>query len=125
MSLLNTLVTEVRSSPKTIFTPTKETIITGLIVSSRVSPDAFITLKKGTDTFLINEKIEQGKSFPLLLKIGLEVNQSLIAYATTAPVSLLWNNGGINDWDSTSVEDWDNASTGGTSVLFTISYAEI
>ena len=124
MALLNTITAEVRSSPTPIFTPTKETVVTGIIISNRVSPDAFVTLKRGTETLLINERIEIGKSFQLAVKIGLVANQNLIAYATTSPVNLLWDNGTVEDWDSTSEEDWNSATTSGTSVLFTVSYAE-
>lgn len=125
MALLNTITTEVRGSLETLFTALSDTVITGMVISNRLAPNAFLTLKRGDETLLINERIEQGRSFSLALKIGLEANQTLVAYASASPVTLIWNGGSVEDWNSEVTEDWNSADTGSSSVLIAFSYAEI
>lgn len=126
MAIAQTLEFEVTETPTTLFTASDQNyMILGGILSNRQSTPAYVTLKRDDKTFLLNTKIEQGIPFQLASKIVLEQPQSLIAYASDSPVSIIWNNNNPDNWNDTSVEDWNTAGIGNTSVLLTLTLAGI
>ena len=109
------------NQPVTLLIPNQDTMVIGGIASNLTPTDAYLTLKP----FLVNARIERGFPFQLQTKTLLTAGQILQGWASDAPVNLVWDTQGINDWNSGLVDDWNSASIGDVSVFLDLTIAEI
>ena len=109
------------NQPTTLLSPTQDTMVIGAIASNLTSVDTYLTLKP----FLVNAKIEQGFPFQLQAKTLLTAGQILQGWASDAPVNLVWDLQGIDNWNSGLIDDWNSASIGDVSVFLDLTIAEI
>lgn len=109
------------NQPATLLSPTQDTMVIGGIASNLTPVDAYLTLKP----FLINAKIEQGFPFQLQTKTLLTAGQILQGWASDAPVNLVWDLQGIDNWNSGLIDDWNSGEVGTASVFLDLTVAEI
>jgi hypothetical protein len=96
-------------------------MVVGGIASNLTSVDAYLTLKP----FLVNAKVERGFPFQLQTKILLTTGQALQSWASDAPVNMLWDLQGIDNWNSGLINNWNSASIADVSILLDLTVAEI
>jgi hypothetical protein len=72
---------------------------------------------------MVNAKIDQGFPFQLQTKLLTSKLTEVKAFATDAPVNLLWDSS--DGWNSEVLEDWNGSIPNFVPVLLNITIAEI
>ena len=121
MALGENIRQKVNNNLTVLLDATSDYMLIGGYVSNLLETDAYLTIKP----FLINAKIERGIPLQLASKEFVEQGEKLGAIASDVPINLTWNSWDMNDWNSGELIDWNSPNPGASSVLLSLTMAEV
>lgn len=121
MALAENIRQKINNNLSILLSANNDYMLIGGYASNLLATDGYLTIKP----FLINAKIERGIPLQFVAKEFVSQGETISAIASDTPINLIWNYSDINDWNSGDTIDWNSPVPGDTSILLSLTIAEI